>query len=377
MTAVAVLGAGNGGCAAAADLTLRGFDVRLTTRTRETLAPLMDRGGIELVGEAGEGFARIARITPDLREAVEGAEVLLLTVPTTAHGHYARALAPLLKPHQIVMLNPGHTCGGLHLAAALRRHGITWTVRLCETFTLTYCCRMAGPARVKVTRVATNLLFAAFPGRQRDELLAACRALYPNLEPADDVLQTAFLNINATEHPPQALLNAGWLEHTRGDYLFYYEGTTPAVGRAIDALDAERVAVARALGLRTMDFYEAFWRAGYTTEAAAGTRSAYRCLQESAPNRWIKGPQSLDHRYMHEDVGHGLVPMAEFGRMAGVPTPVMDAFIRVGSVVNGIDYRREGLTLARMGLEGIRPAELGRFLYEGPKEPPALPPTLP
>lgn len=95
MRRIAVLGAGHGGCAAAADLTLRGFEVRLTTRRPETLAPLLERGGIELVGEAGNGFAEIASITPDLREAVEGADLLLITVPTTAHGHYARALAPL------------------------------------------------------------------------------------------------------------------------------------------------------------------------------------------------------------------------------------------------------------------------------------------
>ena len=367
MKRVAVLGAGHGGCAAAADLTLRGFEVRLTTRRRETLAPLMERGGIELLGEAGEGFAKVARITPDLREAVEGADILLVTVPTTAHAYYARALAPLLAERQIVMLNPGHTCGGLHFSAELRRQGVRRPVRLCEAFTLTYACRMAGPATVSVKKVATNLLFAAFPGRNRDELLAECSALYPNLVPADNVLHSALLNINAIEHPPQALLNVGWLEHTQGDYLFYYEGTTPSVGRVIDAVDAERVAVAKALGLRTTDFYEAFWRAGYTTEAAAGTRSAYRCLQESAPNRWIKGPKSLDHRYIHEDVGYGLVPMAEFGRMVGVPTPVMDALIRIASVVNGIDYRREGLTLERMGLAGVKPEDLDRFLFEGPQ----------
>jgi len=362
---VAVLGAGHGGCAAAADLTLRGFEVRLTTRRRETLAPLMERGGIALTGEAGEGFARVARITPDLEEAVGGADVLLVTVPTTAHGHYAGALAKLISPQQIVMLNPGHTCGGLHFAAEVRRHGVQWPVRLCEAFTLTYACRMSGPATVSVKRVATNLLFAAFPGKNRDELLAACRQLYPNLVPADNVLHSAFLNINAIEHPPQALMNAGWLEHTQGDYLFYYEGTTPSVGRVIDAVDAERVRVAKALGIRTMDFYEAFWRAGYTTESAAKTRSAYQCLQESAPNRWIKGPKSLDHRYIHEDVGYGLVPMSEFGRMVGVATPVMDALIQVASVVSGVDYRRDGLTLGRMGLGGVRREDLDRFLYEG------------
>jgi len=367
MKTIAVLGAGHGGCAAAADLTLRGYEVRLTSRRRETLAPLLERGGIELAGAAGEGFARVARITPDLTDAVTDADLLLVTVPTTAHGYYAAALAPCLAPQQIVMLNPGHTCGGLHFAAELRRQGVAWPARVCEAFTLTYGCRKTGPAAVKVMSVTTNLLFSAFPGRQRDELLAECRQAYPNLVPADNVLHGGFLNINAIEHPPQALLNVGWLEHTQGDYLFYYEGTTPGVGRAIDALEAERRAVAAALGIRTVDFYEIFWRAGYTTEAAAQTRSAYRCLQESAPNRWVKGPKSLDHRYIHEDVGYGLVPMAAFGRLAGVPTPVMDALIELASVVNGLDYRREGLTLARMGLEGVALPELERFLLEGPR----------
>ncbi len=367
MRTIAVLGAGHGGCAAAADLTLRGYEVRLTTRRPETLAPLIERGGIDLEGKAGSGFARIAKITPDLRLAVEGADLLLVTVPTTAHGYYAQALARLLAPQQIVMLNPGHTCGGLHFAAEFRRQGVPWAVRLCEAFTLTYGCRKMGPASVKVMTVATNLLFSAFPGRNRDELLGECRHLYPNLAPADNVLHSAFLNINAIEHPPQALLNVGWLEHTQGDYLFYYEGTTPAVGRVIDALDAERVAVAKALGLRTVDFYEIFWRAGYTTESAARTRSAYQCLQQSAPNRWVKGPKSLDHRYIHEDVGYGLVPMAEFGRMTGVPTPVMDALIRIASTVNGIDYRRAGLTLERMGLERVKLPDLERFLFGGPQ----------
>ena len=52
---VAVLGAGNGGCAAAADLGGRGFEVRLYNRSRERLQPLLQRGGLERQGETGEG----------------------------------------------------------------------------------------------------------------------------------------------------------------------------------------------------------------------------------------------------------------------------------------------------------------------------------
>jgi opine dehydrogenase len=88
-------------------------------------------------------------------------------------------------------------------------------------------------------------------------------------------------------------------------------------------------------------------------------------MRESAPNRWIRGPRSLDHRYLHEDVGWGLVPWSELGRALGVPTPVMDALITLGSALNDRDYRAEGLTLERLGLAGKRPEELAGYLRDG------------
>ena len=44
---VAIVGAGNGGCAAAVDLTLRGFEVRLYGRSSVTMRPPLARGGFE------------------------------------------------------------------------------------------------------------------------------------------------------------------------------------------------------------------------------------------------------------------------------------------------------------------------------------------
>ncbi len=45
--------------------------------------------------------------------------------------------------------------------------------------------------------------------------------------------------------------------------------------------------------------------------------------------------------------------MAEIGKLLGVRTPVMDALITLASTALGIDFRRDGLTLAKMGLAGI------------------------
>ena len=46
-------------------------------------------------------------------------------------------------------------------------------------------------------------------------------------------------------------------------------------------------------------------------------------------------------------------------------TPVIDALITLASEMNRTDYRRDGLTLARMGLDGADPARLQSILRAG------------
>src|SRR3712207_8497396 len=46
--------------------------------------------------------------------------------------------------------------------------------------------------------------------------------------------------------------NAGLLERTGGDFLFYEEGVTEGVGRLIEAVDRERLAIAAALGITVL-----------------------------------------------------------------------------------------------------------------------------
>ncbi|WP_281690368.1 NAD/NADP-dependent octopine/nopaline dehydrogenase family protein [Pseudonocardia thermophila] len=365
MSVVAVFGAGNGGLAAAAHLSLAGHRVRLFSRSAEPLDHIRAAGGLTLEGVAGTGTVMPELLTNDPAAAVEGADVVMLVVPATALHDYGGLLAPHLREGLSVFLNPGGTGGALAFTAAVRAAGFSGALRLAESSTLTYACRIVGPARVRISNLAPRVPFAAFPGRHASCLREVVSELYPAVDLCSSVLETGLANLNAVEHPPQALLNTGWIEHTRGDFYFYYEGTTESVGRVIDRVDAERMALAAALGVPAQPFVEAFRDAGYTTAEAAATGSAYVALQHSEPNRWFKSPPTIDHRYVHEDVGYGLVPWSAWARLAGVATPVIDGLIAVAGAATGRDYLRDGLTAERMGIAGLSRAELDTFLAEG------------
>jgi opine dehydrogenase len=362
---IAVLGAGNGGCAAAADLTLRGYEVRLFSRSEATLIPIAKRGGIELVENGQERFAAPYFTSPHLPAVVRGADLIIIAAPSLAHEYLAKNLAACVTDGQRILLNPGHTGGSLHFANALRGAGCEADVALCETVTLTYICRMPAPARVEIYRRTANLRCAAFPGKRTAELVREIREVFPGIVPADNVLETGFANINAIMHPAGMLGNAGWIERTGGDFYYYRDGITPAIAAWIEQIDIERLEIARRAGLKALPFVEIFYQAGLTSAEARASGSVARAINESAPNRTIKAPPSLDHRYIKEDVGYGLVPMAEIGKIVDVKTPVMEALITLASAVHRCAYRSEGLTLDKMGLSGVTAEHLPTVLREG------------
>jgi opine dehydrogenase len=358
---VAIIGAGNGGCAAAVDLTQRGFAARLWGRSAATIEPLAAAGGVEHEGVLGDGSIQPALITTDLARALDGADLVLIMGPTHAHEDIARALAPHLTPQQWLMAAPGHT---LLLIPNTIRQSRGHLGVYCDSTTLPYICRKLSPTRVRVSRAAQVLMFAAFPGEITQEAAARIRPVLPAIESTPSLLHTVFPYTNAIHHPPALLLNAGRVESTGGDYCHYYDGITPSVGRLIDALDAERIAVAAAFGVSVEPLPDYFARIGYTS-AEGRNGGAYGVFHHSEPNRWIKAPATLDHRFFNEDVPFGLVALSELGRLGGVKTEIIDAVIAVAAATTGRAFRAGGLTLERMGIAGLSPAQLITLLRSG------------
>ena len=359
---VAIVGAGNGGCAAAVDLTLRGFEVRLYGRSPATLEPLQARGGIEYEGIFGEGLVRIGVITNDAAEATRGVDVIVAMAPAQAHEGIAALLAPHITREQVLFAAPGHTL--TLIPNTLRGHGCAEALT-CATSTLPYICRKTAEGRVRVSRAAAKLRFAAFPASRTEELAGRLSPLFPAIVPVPTILDTLFPYTNAIHHPPALLCNLGRLESTGGDYYHYYDGITPSVGALIDRLDQERQTIAAAFGCHVDRISEHFFQMGYTDANGRAGGTAYSAFHNSEPNRWIKAPSSIDHRFFNEDIPFGLVPFSELARVANVASPVTDAVVLLASAITGKPYREAGLNVAKMGFNGLNAAQVRRLVEQG------------
>ena len=351
MIVVAALGGGNGAIAAAAHLTLEGHDIRLYNRTPAKLEHIRAQGGVTIKGGLLlESFVAL-KVASSLEYAIRGADVIMLCVPALGHEYYASQLAPFVGPNQIIFLNPGSTGGAFHFATALKRYGSKALPPIAESNTLTYTCRLTPNGDIAISNVVSHALFGIYPANLAEKFGPLLLELYPELIRCPNVLETSLTNLNAVLHPPGMLLNAGWIEFTGGDFYYYVEGTTPAVAQIMEDVDRERLNLLDVLGLPKVNFLERYYNAGYTTTEAFLSGSVYNALKHSDANRLIKSPSCLKHRYLDEDVAFGLVPMKEFGDLAGVEMPVTDALIVLASRVNGVDYRQEGLTMQKMGFE--------------------------
>lgn len=361
-TRFCVIGAGNGGLAMAGHLGIMGFPVTLYNRTDERLEGVRWHGGVQVDGEVS-GFGPIAVATSNMAEALAGADIVMVVTPSTAHRGLASLMAPHLEDGQIVVLNPGRTGGALEFRKTLLDERAPGRPVIAEAQTFIYASRATSRHEARIFSVKNGVALAALPSYWTPEILASLESAYPQFTAGSNVLATSMENIGAIFHPALTILNAGWIEETRGDFDYYLQGITPSIAIVLERIDAERIAVARSLGARSISARE--WL--YLSYDSPGA-TLYDAIHNTEAYRGIKAPSSIAHRYIFEDVPMSLVPMSSIGAMLGVPTPMIDTVIELGSLMHGVDYRAQGRTVERLGIAGLSIKDIHRVVTEEVRE---------
>src|SRR5438445_9472489 len=325
-TTVTIIGAGLGGIALVANLGLLGYRLRLHDRDEARIARVRERGGLDVEGLA-KGFAPLELVTPQLAPAVDGADVIIIVTGSHFHADVAHGLAGVLRDGQSILLIQGGTGGSLVVRRELRAAGCRAAVDVSEMDNYPYSLGWPEPTRVKLTIVKRFLQVASLPASRVERVLGPLRAAFPQVVAAPSILTTGLTNMNATLHVANMAGNIGRLEGSGNAYRFYAEGYTPSLITLLEALEAERLAVARAYGAQVPGIHQ--WL--QTTYGLGGDllRETFHRLthEPTGPYQWTLTPASLKHKYVLEDVPCGRVATPALGRAPGVAAPRIDGLI--------------------------------------------------
>jgi opine dehydrogenase len=361
----AVVGAGNGGYACAAELALRSYEVLLLDLPAfdARLEPVRRAGGIHVDSRTanfgrGEGrhFAAVP-VSTDLSALAEF-DVVVVVVPGQHHGTFIEALLPHMNPRQVLLLNPGGVGGALVWRGTLRRAGLDG-LAIAQASDLLYAgSRHATEPAVAIGGKKANAMLGVLPTRATPRVMELLGQVWPEFA-ATNVLEAGLSGPGMLLHPLPMLMNAVRIDR-EGAFTYDSYDITKSVARAVEALDVERLAVVSALGGRAVpikDVLTAFY-------GVTGADFHETVLKVPGYQR-IKAPADFHHRYITEEVPTHLVPTIALGEILGTPTPLMRATVALASAVAGCDFAREGWTIQRLGIEGMDRQGILRLLESG------------
>lgn len=379
---IAILGAGHGGCTMAADLSMTGYYVNLYELPEfadALLKPLIEKGGIEVVAckDTGEefqlsaggksGFTKISgKITSDIKEAVEGTDLIMIVTPAFARDMFIEKLGSCVEEGQTIVIWPGYS-GALRCAKMLKDMGAYKDLTICETESLIYATRRTSPSRVTVLGIKNRLACSVFPANRTNEVIKELQKVFPAIVPTKNVLETTLANCNVVIHPQCLLLNLyrverkfyPYCESIGGPFCSSYD-VTPGMANVMEAVDKERQAIGDKFGLKLLSTQEKL-KIFY----GATGKNLYETLLNCYAYQKQLAPTSLNHRYVIEDVPYGLVPSAYLGDQLHVSVPTIKGMIAIACAATGEDYWNKGLTMSDIGLANKSVEEIIAFIEKG------------
>ncbi len=345
----AIIGGGNGGQTMAGHLGILGEKVRLYKRSQQGVNKINETKEI-ILHHAIEGVGKIEFATTSIAKAIDGADIIMLILPSNTHEKVAREMIPHLKDGQVILIHPEESCGALQFRHIMKQMGCTKDIVIGSTSTLLYATRLIQDGECYVNGFKQSVPMAALPAADNQRLKDAICDVLPYFFLYKNVLEISIDNLNALMHSGPILLNTSRIEaRPFVSYQYYIEGITPSIAKFIEAMDVERIAVAKALGIN-----QRCLRDEYIDMYHYGNKdmSLYEIVSTNPGYMGLMIDDTIHSRYVIEDIPYSLVPLCALGELTGVPTPCMSAICTIGRAILG-DELDEGRTLRNLGLEGM------------------------
>lgn len=353
---VAIAGAGAIAFGMAAFLEQQGHAVTLWSPSGERTRALAEGAPLRAEG-AVEGSFHPA-VAASAEQLVVGAEAIVIALPAYGHKHVFDRIAPFVTAAQTVIVSSHASFGALYLSRLLAARGVVAPIVAWGTTLVSG--RQVDAAQVRVNTVRKTIDLATVPAAASAKGLAVCRTLFgERFVDRGSLLAIALSNLNPQNHMGIALGNMTRME--RGEAWSQGQNVTPKIGRLLEELDEERLAIAAALGLEVRTIFQHFHLSFHVPISSV---SQMNQEMHEAGNGGT-GPVTADSRYVTEDVPFGLVVTAKIGRLADRPAELHEAGVRIFSAMYGRDFAAENDLLAALDLDSMSLAELQKRCRDG------------
>lgn len=394
---IAVLGGGAVGKTCAADCKLAGREVRLYSRSKKSIENLEKTGilfdGIQrnLYGFERSGRAFMDVVSTDMAKVVRGAGLIIIGIPAHAHEYYLKTLVPLLEDGQVIHVFTDNYAS-LLLRKYMREMGCTKKVIVGGWGSAPYGTRIEKLGEFMLPHVAAKyraitLRGACQPMSDIEDFMESTKYL-PCMDAitqgdgpvtGDTMLDIGFSNVNPVIHVPASILGVSSMENwslvygnAPDSYSMYSHGLCPSICRVQYQFYEEERAIAKAIGIKVPEYsYEMFFsRRSILTQEYMG-------LNENGKDNVVfpldkpcdegnTGPNTIDHRYITEDIPVGCKIYHDLGVKFGVSTPIIDSMITLGGAMHEKNFFEETkYDLDYLGIGHMKKEELLAYLYTG------------
>jgi opine dehydrogenase len=328
---VAIIGAGAIGNAMAAYLTRRGHSVGIWSRSLAS-SPRLHAGMVRLQtsGIFSDAFEIEAL---DSLSRIREFDVVVVALPATAYSDVLPALARHLTSRHNVIVSGSLSLAPLWLHDMARTSGVQPVITAWGTTLLAASFQPDGTLHIPFTRKRFDI--ASLPAAYTPQSLVLCRDLFGiEFDAARSVLDINLSNINPIAHAGQLLINFSRIDKSETWKLF--ENFTESGIRLAEALDAERLALASAVGSKPRSLRRHYAQS-YPVEDT-GLSAMVRQISEDGSK--TLGPRALNHRYLIEDMPYGLAFMERLASAADMQLPMTSAVISILEVMTNTSIRK-------------------------------------
>lgn len=360
---IAILGSGNGGHIFAADLSLAGHEIywcKIGDNSNESWDFIKQTMSIELQGEkmlaAGDGIANITLMTNKVQEAIQDVEVIFVITTANRHKEYIDALLECNLEGKTVVFMPGrYAC--LLMQNELAKRGMRRNFYLGETSCFPFANRIIKPGVVRGYACKKKLPFAAFPASDTSNLLTKIKPYCPILIPVENVLVTSMMDHCSIMHPIAILNNVEKIADPSNAGKIIYYGYDERMGEIADKVDLEKLNILNAIGVQGKNI-PSILRLFYEANGC----NTYQAIRNVKCYGIVGLPNSIDTRYLSEDVPFGIVPMYRLASLLQIDCPHMQKIIESANVLSATNYLDKGYTLEALGIAGMSTDELQHYL---------------